>query len=306
MIYLWCLQSKSGVQPVLFFALGRPCFKNKILDVFYLPALWVASEYVRTFMLGGFSWNLGHSQVFNIYALQIADVFGSWGISFLIILFNYSLYKFIRKGKERIFYALVAFLSLFLVFGYGYCTVHFKSRKDGQDILRILAIQADIDSEEKADLNNVGRFIDDQIAMTEESLAGVSPDLIVWPETAISSDFLQNKDWGDRIRRLIEKTKAPMLIGAALFEGEKDFNSAVLLDSQGQLVNIYHKRQLVPFSEYLPEDIISRSLARIFRIQNYSFSPGREPGLFEFPGKKGVLFGTIICSEDTMGPLFRE
>ena len=257
-------------------------------------------------MLKGFSWDLGHSQAFNLHVIQMASLLGSCGISFVIVLFNRCLYKFVIKKKERILYAIVILWSLSLVFGYGFLSLHFESRKEGKAALNILAIQPRIDSKEKADLNKVERFIDEQIAITEEGLVGATPDLIVWPETAVSSDFLQNKDWGDKIRRLIEQIKRPMLIGAALFEEERDFNSAVLLDAQGQMVDVYHKRYLVPFSEYLPKGVVPRILSKLFGIQNYSFSPGWESGLVEFPGKKGVVFGTLICSEDTIGSLFHE
>ena len=92
------------IQPVIFAAFYGSMPRPKAglpptsVDILYIPALWVASEYIRTIVLSGFSWNLGHSQTFNPYVLQTANIFGSWGISFVIILVNYGLYGLDRKS----------------------------------------------------------------------------------------------------------------------------------------------------------------------------------------------------------------
>ena len=42
-----------------------------------LPLLWVALEYIRTFIFTGFPWALlGHSQYLRLHLIQIADLFG--------------------------------------------------------------------------------------------------------------------------------------------------------------------------------------------------------------------------------------
>ena len=54
-----------------------------------MPLLWVALEYTRTFAFTGFPWALlGHSQYLRLHLIQIADLFGAYGVSFLIALSN--------------------------------------------------------------------------------------------------------------------------------------------------------------------------------------------------------------------------
>jgi apolipoprotein N-acyltransferase len=56
-------------------------------------ALWVGLEYVRSFLLTGFPWCLlGYSQFQRIEVIQIADLAGVYGVSFLIVLVNALIY----------------------------------------------------------------------------------------------------------------------------------------------------------------------------------------------------------------------
>ena len=57
------------------------------------PLIWVALEYIRTFIFTGFPWALlGHSQYLRHYFIQIADLLGAYGVSFLIALSNTALF----------------------------------------------------------------------------------------------------------------------------------------------------------------------------------------------------------------------
>lgn len=53
------------------------------------PLVWVGLEYVRSFALTGFPWaSLGYSQYKILPLIQIADVSGVYGVSFLVALVN--------------------------------------------------------------------------------------------------------------------------------------------------------------------------------------------------------------------------
>ena len=57
------------------------------------PLIWVVLEYIRTFIFTGFPWALlGHSQFLRLNLIQIADLFGVYGVSFLIALINTSIF----------------------------------------------------------------------------------------------------------------------------------------------------------------------------------------------------------------------
>ena len=68
------------------------------------PLFWVALEYLRSFFLTGFPWaNLGHSQYLNLPFIQMADLTGVYGLSFVIVLVNITLYLILHLWPERRF-----------------------------------------------------------------------------------------------------------------------------------------------------------------------------------------------------------
>src|SRR4030043_2017909 len=63
--------------------------KGEWIVLLAIPAFWVGLEYLRSFLLSGFPWALvGYSQYLNTSFVQIADMTGIYGVSFLLILIN--------------------------------------------------------------------------------------------------------------------------------------------------------------------------------------------------------------------------
>jgi apolipoprotein N-acyltransferase len=66
------------------------------------PFLWTALEYVRTFVFTGFPWDLaGYSQVCRASVVQFADITGVYGVSFLLLLVNGTLWELLRAIMKR-------------------------------------------------------------------------------------------------------------------------------------------------------------------------------------------------------------
>jgi apolipoprotein N-acyltransferase len=72
------------------------------------------------------------------------------------------------------------------------------------------------------------------------------------------------------------------------------YNSAILLDPQGQKVFTYDKVHLVPFGEYEPFPLIHR-VAASFSDEIGGFRKGNKHSVAHLPG--GYSFGTFICYE---------
>ncbi|MCJ7746739.1 MAG: apolipoprotein N-acyltransferase, partial [Desulfobacterales bacterium] len=101
------IQTRSGIQTILF-----------------TPILWVALEYLRSFLLTGFPWAyLGHTQYLNLPFIQMADITGVYGLSFVILSVNASLYWVLHQWPKRTFpfkevTITVLILLSFLIYGY--------------------------------------------------------------------------------------------------------------------------------------------------------------------------------------------
>jgi len=98
-----------------------------------LPCLWVVLEYTRAHLLSGFPWaSLGYTQYRTLPLIQIADLAGVYGVSFLIILVNvflYQLWRWVRgkNGASYPFPATAAAVSLLLLtLFYGFISLNHK------------------------------------------------------------------------------------------------------------------------------------------------------------------------------------
>ncbi|MFH1641087.1 MAG: hypothetical protein ABIA66_03880, partial [Candidatus Omnitrophota bacterium] len=68
----------------------RPCTRRSTpYALIFIPSVWVLLEYVRSHLFTGFPWALlGYSQYLNLPVIQIADITGVWGVSFLVMMVN--------------------------------------------------------------------------------------------------------------------------------------------------------------------------------------------------------------------------
>ncbi|MCK9572323.1 MAG: apolipoprotein N-acyltransferase [Candidatus Omnitrophica bacterium] len=272
------------------------------LKMFFIPAAWVCLEYLRGHLLTGFPWALlAYSQYTNLPLIQIADFSGAWGVSFLVVLVNYVLYVFLagRKNKPLSLLPLVLIFSFCLFYGF-FRLAQVKVSAPGKACeIKISVIQANIAQELKWDKSAQGYILQSYRQLTRGVFLD-APDLIIWPEAAAPGLFGQDKKLFDEIFVLAQEAKSNLLLGAVSRINENYFNSALLVDQNGQIDGIYHKLHLVPFGEYIPLKNVFPFLENIVPIGD--ISPGKEYFIFEKPAK----FGVLICFEDLFAELSRQ
>lgn len=290
----------SGIFAAFFSLISQRCVAGRLL---FIPSLWVCLEYLRSYLFTGFPWAvLAHSQYSNLPLIQITDLSGSWGVSFLIILVNYSLYLALTRARKQAFFGLIipAVIVLCCLF-YGYIRL---GQADGlmrqaTEKAKICVIQADIPQELKWDEYAAGFITQSYQDLTQEASLE-APELIIWPEAAAPGLFGKDRKLFEDIFALPKGAKSNLLLGAvSRIEGEY-FNSALFVGQDGRLKGVYHKLHLVPFGEYVPLKNLFPFLEGIAPIGD--ISPGKEYTIFEKPAK----FGVLICFEDLFPELSRE
>ncbi len=220
------------------------------------PVLWVCLEYIKSALFTGFPWeNLGYSQYSNIYFIQFADIAGVFGLSFLIVLVNATIFEIIgkRSAKE---YVLAAVVSIILatVFIYGIFRLDQvdKSVRNSSG-MEVSLIQGNIDQSikwnEKYQRETINTY--ERLSLINSPVKG---NLIVWPETAVPFNFQEKNSFHDRIINLSLKTENWLLFGSISYSSYDDqfFNSAYLLSPNGEIAGKYDKVHLVPYGEYVP------------------------------------------------------
>lgn len=291
-------------------------FKKRLPDfnfltVIFLSSVWVILEYIRGHLLSGFPWALlGYSQYLNSGLIQIVDIIGSFGLSFLIIFVNLCIFRIIKLISTKEFKPAVRILSILLlvfvmIYGYGSYSIN-KYSTISKAALEVSLIQGNISQEDKWASIFRTKIKQTYFDLTRESVKDGS-DLIIWPETAYP-DYFADKDRAT-LSPLIELTREaqkPILFGAVLEEQNKYFNSAILIPSDLSQIAFYKKIHLVPFGEYLPFRRYLPFLEKFVPIED--FDAGREFVIFTTKNRKRepVSFGVVICFEDTIFQLARQ
>ena len=128
----------------------------------------------------------------------------------------------------------------------------------------------------------------------DQSISSIKPnevDLIIWPENAVDVDVNTNPQVNDSIKNLSTILNTPILIGAVTKSIDGPKNQSILYNSaKGQ---IYTKRYLTPFGEYLPLRSVAEKVSK-YSSQITDFKAGEQNTVFDVNGNK---FNTLICYE---------
>ena len=243
---------------IALFAGGIVYIRGEISLYLAAPVLWVCFEYCKSILLTGFPWeNLGYSQYLNFYLVQFADIAGVFGLSFLIVIVNATIFEVINKRSKREYVLAVAvFLILSGIYIYGICRVDQvnKVMQNAQG-MEVSLIQGNIDQSIKWNENYQRETLNiyEQLSLKNAPAKG---SLIIWPETAAPFIFQDVNNLHDQITNLSLATKSWLLFGSVSFLQKKDgndyFNSAYLLSPSGEIKGKYDKVHLVPYGEYVP------------------------------------------------------
>jgi len=305
------------------------------------PLVWTGLEYLRGFLFTGFGWYyLGHTQYRWTDLLQISDLVGAYGVSFLVMLFASAVAlqipeRLMRKfrlvpelqtdskpaavtAKSPLRQLIVASLVLAAVLGYGYFR---RSQADFQPGPRVALIQGNF----RAALH-IPPDEYEQAYLVHNELTGIAvkyqPDLILWPEgmfryTLQQADpsltaaelkemapFLPAESW-QRTEVADVLTELSEKAGAAMVIGLGCFEASEHHFSQ------YNSAQLIT-----PEKGLGPRYDKLHRVPFGEYLPGKELPVLSslLPDHSGLTagkgaslfeyknwrFAPVICFEDTV------
>ncbi len=275
---------------------------SKIVFLFLAPALWVTLEYIRSHLFSGFGWALlGYSQTLNLPLIQIADITGAYGVSYLVMLVNVLAYLVVEEGlSKRIIEVVIVFFILAASFSYG---IYRLNETKNYPRIRIAVIQGNIPQDMKWDEAEREFILKRYEELTREA-GRKKPDLIVWPETSVPGYFELEPDIFERITGLSRDTKTPLLIGSFGYDFEnhgKLFNSAILIKNEARDFERYNKLYLVPFGEFVPLEKWLGFIRNFVDIGD--LKKGKEYMILNV-GDAGI--GTLICFEDIFEGITRN
>ena len=273
-------------------------------------AAWAAAELARgrlftgtSFFIGNPWALLGYSQVGFDPLMQIASVTGIYGVSFVLIGFNAAmaglavdLWQRRRSLGRSVWPIAIGVLPAAgaLVFGYSALRAAL-AEETASGAVRTAIIQANLSSTSRWRSDLYGRNLDIYLELTRETLAESDPEIVFWPESAMT--FFVEREPGYRwaIGRVLSREGAQLVAGAPRVVGSSEpdyFNSIYLISDEGVILARYDKEYLLPFAEFFPFQSVDLLKRRFGAIRQFSAGEPTPP----LPTRAGPA-GVVVCNE---------
>ncbi len=277
-----------------------------LLAVF--PVLWTAVEWaighqgdVRFPWLG-----LGTSLTGYPVAVQVADVIGARGVTFLLALANTALALAWMARRDRARVArLVGGVVAGILVAVGYGAVRMRTLAL-RPLGRVAVIQPNVGFDEKWRANG-DSLVGELLRLSGDAIGESRPALAVWPEAAVPGYFMMHPDWEARIRTHAAGTGVPLVVGGldARPVGPRTwdyYNAAFVYDAAGRPSPepAYHKNYLVPIVERVP--FVNPRWFGSLRWFGGAAAGERGP-VYQLPIGR---FGILICYESAFEDLSRR
>ncbi|HJN07817.1 MAG TPA: apolipoprotein N-acyltransferase [Pirellulaceae bacterium] len=208
------LNSIGWIALSLYLAAYLPCFvalsriavhRWRISVLLAAPIVWTGLELLRSRLLTGFSFGLlAHTQVEWTHLIQISDLFGAYGVSFVVMLVAACAIRTlpINNGPRAVWPLIPLVVVLAGTLGYGYLRLvtappeHAANITEGipqsspaRTPLKVALIQRAIDTKFESDpQRNLDTFHQYWEATLQARQENPDLDLIIWPESVFSAN----------------------------------------------------------------------------------------------------------------------
>lgn len=296
--------------------------------VLSFPVVWVATEWLRvTLTLGNFDLHLlGYSQARFTPLVQVADLTGVYGVSFLVAAVNGWIADLWFAHRERgglgsglrspsVRWGAAGLAAGFAGFwGYGAYRLATAVTEPGP---RVAIVQPNV---RHTNRNALGVHLS-QVLLSDRLVPDDGADLIVWPENAILDNVRREGVYLEDLSWLGSRKGAWILLGGMGKSKEipgRTTNSAYLIDPRGEIRGEYRKQVLFPWSEFVPfDDALRRFSPTVWRFHRTLIRgawgylapgvAGEGMTLLEMPWANGSIpMAALICGENTYPPVPSE
>lgn len=265
---------------------------------FYLPVVvWVLFEKILIDFLPFYSMSL--FTVNGTYFKQFASLFGTSGITFIIILFNLLITRFIIKKdnlKDVLFFGLI----FCLIISYGYFYLEYENRQNYES-KQISIVQTALNNEDKDYYFGGPVEARELMLFYEDLLENKKSDIIIFPEATIKKDKSADAErlfknfpdiLNEELPKLSKRFNSDLIVGVTDSPSKKgDIIDNYLVyynKTEKDYVYRYNKRLMVP--QY--ETSFKNYVKRFFEEKNTDFKKYKMlicyEGLFENLMKKDL------------------
>jgi apolipoprotein N-acyltransferase len=276
----------------------------------FAGAAWAAAELARGRLLNGTPlyfgnspWaTFGYSQTGVDPVVQIASWTGVYGISFALVCANAALAEAARElWRERRLSRssqrglVVAACVVGSLLAFGAVSLSGARAPAAGARTQIAIAQANLGAAARWEEGGAVRTLDAYGRLTLEAFERGTPELVFWPEAALTFFLEQEPLYQRALGSLLAQRGAELVTGAPRAAGPSGAppyaNSVYLVGQDGALRARYDKQLLLPFMEYFPLrlDFVRRRFGRV-----REFTPGAPSA--PLPTRAGPA-GILVCNE---------
>ena len=269
---------------------------TRFSELFLFPLCFVFLSFYNPLT---FHTAFGSTQAFFLSAIQAIEFTGIETLSFLLAFFNIFCYKVFSCSKEiKKRYYLLFFTIFVLWFSYGaYSSKRWEYFYTNWEKINIAIVQPNrvASFSNLEDLNFSKDYPLEFFLM--ENIAKKNPLFTIWPE-GYTYHYQNLAIVRDVFQASILSLKTHLLFIDNHYLPNGVYNSMFWLDNQGVLKDIYHKRSLVPFGEYLPFQDYYAFFLKWVGFSFGRFQEGKEAKIFSIDN---VQVAPLICYESLVG-----
>ena len=295
------LQAVLSAFNVVFLAFMRK--KRAKLWLYPISAafVWIFLEWTQTLTWAGIPWGkLALGQVAALWNLQSASLFGSYFVSFLMILVAgliaigiAAIYK-AKRVKSGIV-AIICAVGIFACNALG-GVVALNANRESVGTISVALIQANITTQQKWFEDPEGSMEEHRKLVLDAAKEDV--DLIILAETALPFDLEMDEELTMYVEKMASDAETDLIIGCLYVDEAtgKIYNATRYISADDGLTDIvYEKQKLVPFGEYVPmRDLVATMLPFLTNINmlENDLSAGEKSNVFDL--NIGNI-GSLIC-----------
>jgi apolipoprotein N-acyltransferase len=161
------------------------------------PVTWVGLDVVRSFLITGYAaGQLGHTQAHLPVMIQIADQFGGYGVTFVIMLSSVAIYQTIvgwraNKLQTALAPVSVAAFALLGTLAYGWWRLNEadSAKADRKPLLRVALIQENTPSmfDGQSEQRSIEAWVRYKDTTRQSAVDHGIADVVVWPESTFTA-----------------------------------------------------------------------------------------------------------------------
>lgn len=282
-------------------AVARSCWSDGVGRIVALAFGFGLAEWLRATVLTGFPWNaIGYAAMPIPLLMQSAHVVGLFGMNALAV-FVFSAPAVLASDRHRRIALAAAALLAAAHAGYGAWAL--AGEREYTRKLHVRIVQPSVPQGGKWDPALRDEILARLLELSSRpTTKGGTPDLLVWPETALPFLLTERPDALAAIGDMLADGQLLVLgavrseAGTAEGEPPRYYNATVAIDDGGQVVDAVDKVHLVPFGEYLPFEAVFRRIGlRAVAETVGGFSPGVQRRVLAIA--PGITAEPLICYE---------